>query len=130
MLQYENPKKQGTSVQNYRYQQSLKCYNLFANSSVSVSASQQSVIISDSIKALAQEIQSGTWGNDWKTAVLSALETAVNASQRTHTVVSGDTLTKIANRYNTTVQAILAANQGTYPDMTADLIRIGWILKV
>lgn len=52
------------------------------------------------------------------------------ATQRTHTVVSGDTLTAIANKYGTSVQAILAANQGSYPGMTADFIKVGWILKV
>lgn len=53
-----------------------------------------------------------------------------SASARMHTVVPGDTLTKIAAQYGTTVQAILHANQSIYPSMTADLIRVGWKLNV
>lgn len=56
--------------------------------------------------------------------------TTETATQRTHTVVSGDTLTRIAKTYGTSVQAILAANTGAYPSMTADFIRVGWVLKV
>ncbi len=49
---------------------------------------------------------------------------------RKHVVVSGDTLTRIAARYGTSVQAILQANQNRYPEMTADLICVGWVLYV
>lgn len=94
------------------------------------------------VTELVQEVLDGKWGNgddrrqrltsvgyDYK-AVQSAVNKLVSAPQRTHTVVSGDTLTTIARKYNTTVQAILKANRGTYPAMTADFIRVGWVLKV
>lgn len=95
-----------------------------------------------SVSELAQEVIDGKWdnGDERKQRLTaagydySAVQTAVNklvtASQRTHTVVSGDTLTKIARKYGTTVQAILEANKGTYPTMTADFIKAGWVLKV
>jgi N-acetylmuramoyl-L-alanine amidase len=49
-----------------------------------------------------------------------------NEPQRiTHTVVSGDTLSGIARRYNTTV-----ANLRTLNNLTSDVIRIGQILRI
>lgn len=48
----------------------------------------------------------------------------------TYTVCKGDTLTKIARMYSTTIDAILANNQATYPTMTRDNIAVGWVLKV
>jgi LysM repeat protein len=57
-------------------------------------------------------------------------DTAAEPSGSTHTVVSGDTLTRIAARYGTTVQAIVGANSGTYPKMTADYIQTGWVLRI
>lgn len=47
-----------------------------------------------------------------------------------HVVKKGDTLTKIAKRYNTTVGAIVANNRASYPKMTANYIVVGWKLKV
>ena len=45
-----------------------------------------------------------------------------------HTVKSGDTLSEIAQRYNTTVGAIRDAN----PDLikNVNLIRVGWVLTI
>lgn len=95
-----------------------------------------------SVSELAQEVLYGKWGNgqerkDRLTAAgynYSAVQAAVNqliaASQRQYTVVSGDTLTSIAQKYHTTVQAILNANHEKYPEMTADLIKTGWVLRV
>ena len=47
-----------------------------------------------------------------------------------HTVARGDTLGKIAKTYGTTVKKILADNQANFPAMTADLIRVGWELRI
>lgn len=47
-----------------------------------------------------------------------------------HIVAKGDTLTKIAKRYDTTVGAIVANNRAKYPKMTANYIVVGWKLKV
>lgn len=92
---------------------------------------------------LVQEILRGEWGNgDERKRRLTAagykysiVQAAVNAairkaSGRIHTVAAGDTLTKIARTYGTTVSAILAANAGEYPAITANHICVGWRLKV
>lgn len=47
-----------------------------------------------------------------------------------HVVKKGDTLTKIAKKYDTTVGAIVANNRAAYPKMTANYIVVGWKLKV
>jgi len=43
-------------------------------------------------------------------------------------VQKGDTLTKIAQRYNTNVKAIMAVNKGKITD--PNKIEVGWIIKV
>lgn len=45
-----------------------------------------------------------------------------------YTVISGDTLSKIARRFNTTVSAICEANPNVIKD--PDNIRIGWVLLI
>lgn len=49
---------------------------------------------------------------------------------RTHQVVKGDTLTKLASKYGTTVAKILAANKKKYPKIRVNHIEIGWKLVV
>jgi N-acetylmuramoyl-L-alanine amidase len=48
-----------------------------------------------------------------------------NSNDRTHTVVSGDSLSRIAQRYGTTVPIIRALN-----DLKSDVIKVGQVLKV
>lgn len=92
---------------------------------------------------LVQEILRGDWGNgDERKRRLTAagydykiVQAAVNAairkaSGRIHTVAVGDTLTKIAKAYGTSISAILAANADAYPAITANHICVGWKLKV
>lgn len=45
-------------------------------------------------------------------------------------VVRGDTLSKIAIRYKTTVEQIVQDNVAQYPKMTKNYIVVGWTLKV
>ena len=45
-----------------------------------------------------------------------------------HVVIPGDTLSKIARRFNTTVSAICEANQNVIKD--PDNIRVGWVLLI
>ncbi|MCM1187618.1 MAG: phage tail tip lysozyme [Lachnospira sp.] len=67
----------------------------------------------------------------WKLSIGGAAATTPAASSGTvYTVKSGDTLSEIAKAYNTSVDAILAANKGKYPKMTKDYIVVGWKLNV
>lgn len=47
-----------------------------------------------------------------------------------HKVVSGDTLSAIANKNGTTVAKIVAANKSRYPKITANYIVAGWTLTI
>ncbi len=47
-----------------------------------------------------------------------------------YTVQRGDTLTKIARRFGTTVDGLVEANRTKYPRMTRDYIQAGWVLKI
>lgn len=49
---------------------------------------------------------------------------------KTHKVVSGDTLSAIANKNGTTVAKIVAANKSKYPKITANYIIVGWTLTI
>ena len=50
--------------------------------------------------------------------------------ETTHVVKPGDTLSVLAKKYGTTVNAIVAANKAKYPKITANHIVVGWKLKV
>lgn len=52
------------------------------------------------------------------------------AAKTTHKVVSGDTLSALAEKYKTTVDAIYKANKGKYPTMTKNYIVVGWVLDI
>ena len=49
---------------------------------------------------------------------------------RTHTVARGDTLSALARRYNTTVQAMVRANREKYRAIDSDYIVVGWELLI
>jgi LysM repeat protein len=51
---------------------------------------------------------------------------------RTYTVVRGDTLSKIAQRYHTTVARLVDLNKGRYPSLAKNArhIHVGWVLTV
>ena len=68
LFQYESPANQGTSVQDFRYQQSMKFYNMFANVEASGTATDKSVL------ELAQEVLADKWGtgDDRKARLTSA----------------------------------------------------------
>lgn len=98
--------------------------------------------VKKSIQEIAQEVISGKWGNGeerrkklteagYNYAAIQAVVNELAAKPlRSHTVVKGDTLSAIAKKYGTTVQKILDENKAEYPKMTADLIQVGWKLKV
>lgn len=50
--------------------------------------------------------------------------------QRTYTVQKGDTLSKIASKYNTTVEKIVADNKATHSRISPNFIVTGWKILV
>lgn len=85
------------------------------------------------IQGLTAEIISGVWGTDWKETVLSAIADCLGQSAPTekyYRVMAGDTLTKIASKFNTTIDKLVTENKTAYPSMTRNFICVGWILKV
>jgi LysM repeat protein len=97
------------------------------------------------VAELAQEVLDAKWGNgeDRKKRLTEAgynyeeVQAEVNRilaakapKLQNYVVKRGDTLTKIANQFGTTVDTILANNKKTYPKMTRNFIMVGWILRV
>jgi LysM repeat protein len=62
----------------------------------------------------------------------SAPAASASTTTQTYTVVRGDTLSKIANRFHTTVARLVDLNKGRYPSLARNshVIRVGWVLKV
>ena len=63
-------------------------------------------------------------------AFVPTIETSNAVGKRTYTVVKGDTLTKIAARFNTTIDKIIEDNLQSHKTMTRNHIVAGWKLKV
>lgn len=97
--------------------------------------------VKKTVAELAQEVLAGLWGNDPerkekliaagydRDAVqreVDALAKARKQSGKTYVVVKGDTLSEIAKRYNTTVDALVKANDIKDPNM----IYVGQELKI
>ena len=98
-----------------------------------------------SIREIALEVLDGKWGNGTErknrlTAAgynYAAVQEEVNkilkenaTVTKTYTVKKGDTLSKIASTYGTTVKKIVADNKTKYPQITPNFIKVGWVLKV
>lgn len=89
------------------------------------------------VNGIATEIVNGIWGNEWKEPVTSKIKDVVEgiratagASEQYYKVVAGDTLTKIANRFGTTVEKIIHDNSTIYPTIVKSYLSVGWVLKV
>lgn len=63
-------------------------------------------------------------------AKVSVPDVSVNDGTINYTVVAGDTLSRIAKSYDTTVTEIIFRNLKTYPKITADYIMTGWVLEI
>lgn len=61
-----------------------------------------------------------------ETSYITSLDNSIN----TYKVKSGDNLSKIAKKYDTTVEDILEKNKTKYPKITANFIRVGWELII
>ena len=102
-----------------------------------------------SIDEIAEEVINGKWGSgDVRKERLSkagynpaTVQAKVNAlltkpapkpvvKPKTHKVTTGDTLSKIAAKYGTTVDEIIRDNQAAYPKIKSNFIIRGWVLKV
>ncbi len=55
-----------------------------------------------------------------------------SVTAQTYTVARGDTLSKIAKRFHTTVGRLVDLNKGRYPSLAKNshMIRVGWVLKI
>lgn len=52
------------------------------------------------------------------------------SKNKSHIVVKGDTLGKLAKQYNTSIDKIVNDNKSIYPKITRSHIQIGWVLWV
>lgn len=139
MIKYEKPANISSFARNQRYNYSKSIYDRHHGQKVVEEYPPlPESPIQKHVEYLAQSVIDGKWGPDWDRAIISSITESIerikmgskNPSTNTHTVIKGDTLTKIAKMYNTTIDTILANNQSTYPTMTRDNITVGWVLKV
>jgi uncharacterized protein YkwD len=83
------------------------------------------ILLVSILLALPATVACGALGSDGSVA-------ALGSNSDTYTVRPGDTLTGIAARYGTTVQAMVEANADTYPSLSTNpgLINVGWVLNI
>lgn len=77
-------------------------------------------------KILLKEILSWVWEKDATSATSNPVKPSSPNTATTYTVKSGDTLSGIANKYSTTVDALVKLNQISNPNV----IRVGQVLKI
>jgi Lyzozyme M1 (1,4-beta-N-acetylmuramidase) len=65
-----------------------------------------------------------------KSTKLPTQSTLPPINKKTYYVVSGDTLSKIANQYLVTVNALVQENKVKYPSINANYIQAGWTLVI
>lgn len=151
LTKYEVLADQSDSVKNKRYEFAKAIYNEFVGEEKTkkveaklkknpIPVAPAPVKINNNpqyINGIATEIVNGIWGNKWKESVVAKIEDVVEgirsttgASKQYYKVVAGDTLTKIANRFGTTVEKIIHDNSTIYPTIVKSHLNVGWILKV
>lgn len=106
-------------------------------------------VVMKSLEEIAKEVINGKWGSgdDRKTRLEAAgynpteVQAKVNTlltapapkpvtKTTTHKVVTGDSLSKIAAKYGTTVDEIVRDNRAVYPKIKSNFIIRGWVLRV
>lgn len=137
MLDFERPADVSDAAKARRTDYAMKYYREFAATESSVGYRADK-----SVAELAAEVLDGIWGNgedrrerltaagyDYD-AVQAEVNQLVSRKPTAHRVSAGDTLTKIAKKYETTVDAIVAKNRRQYPSIKPDYIEAGWTLNV
>lgn len=119
----------GPSYESYTIQKGDSLWAISRRKNVSLNDIYTANALSEkSVLSIGQEIKIPVEGS---TAVIQTQvadiyqPSAFNANITNYTVVAGDTLTRIAKKFDTTVGAIKAAN-----DMTSDLIRLNSTLVI
>ena len=158
LTKYEVPADQSDSVKDKRYEFAKAIYNEFVGEEEKTKKVEDEIKKESEpklaptpvapapikinnnpqyVNGIAAEIVNGIWGSEWKESVIAKIEDVVEgiratagASEQYYKVAVGDTLTKIANRFNTTVEKIIHDNSTIYPTIVKSYLNVGWILKV
>ena len=129
------PAAEDTNTGKFALGQKVKVTTYFSNSSSSARkvVSTRTVVVKriNSGSAHPYLVYSGTTPIGWtEEKYMSLTSTSTNDKYTYHTVVAGDTNSKIAKKYGITVANILSMNKSTYPTISAGFIRVGWKLRV
>lgn len=138
MLEFERPADVSDAAKMKRTEYAMKYYHEFAETNGSGGCR-----TNKSAAELANEVLDGIWGNGEERRVrltaagydYDAVQAEVNRklgkqAARFYRVSAGDTLTKIADKYQTTISAIIAKNRRQYPSIKPDYIEAGWTLNI
>ncbi len=137
MLDFERPADVSEAAKAKRAEYAMKYYREFAETEGSAGCRADKPVAE-----LAVEVLDGIWGNGEERrerltaagydydAVQAEVNRVVSQKPTAHRVSDGDTLTKIAKKYETTVDAIVAKNRRQYPSIKPDYIEVGWTLSV
>lgn len=137
MLDFERPADVSDAAKAKRTEYAMKYYREFAESGSSAECRTDKPVAE-----LVAEVLDGIWGNGEERrerltaagydydSVQAEVNRLVSRKPKAHRVGVGDTLTKIAKKYETTVDAIVAKNRRQYPSIKPDYIEAGWTLSI
>lgn len=105
----------------------------------------EDVVVKKPVDVIAREVINGQWGSGEERRArieeagynYSEVQEVVNAiakhayvKPKQHKVVVGDSLTEIAAKYGTSVDAIVRDNKARYPKIKPGFIVRGWVLNI